>query len=131
MKNFLSLISGTSDSREEILNVGLKYLLEFGKNWMQPINRRLSKRFPHLTDAELEEFNRICEQVRNSSLNYMSEVLQFISDQQQGTTEKELKSKLTEWIKDQFPWVSRSNIKRIHSQGLYYGWKDGLTQFVK
>ena len=131
MKNFLSLISGSSNSREEILNKGLKYSLEFGKNWMRPINERLSRRFPNLTNAELEEFNRICEQTRNSSLNHMSEILQRITDQQNRVKEKEIKSAITEWMRDQFPWVSSSNIKRIHSTGMYFGWKDGLTEFVK
>lgn len=131
MKNFLSSLSGSSNSREEILNKGLKFALEFGKNWMQPINERLSRRFPDLTHAELEEFNKICEQVRNDSLIHMSERLQNITEQQQEITEKELKSELAKWVNEQFPWVSKSNIKRIYSQGMYYGWKDGLTQFVK
>ncbi len=48
---------------ETILNIALKLTMEFGENWMQPIQNRLSKRFTNLSNQELDNYNDICQKI--------------------------------------------------------------------
>ena len=55
----------------EILNVGLDFSMEFGKNWLQPINQRLKNKFLELSSDELEECNNICKEVNKIANNFI------------------------------------------------------------
>ncbi len=50
---------------EQILNVGLDLALEWGMNWLQPIQERLAARFPPLTPAQLDSYDQLCREVMN------------------------------------------------------------------
>lgn len=48
-----------------LLNEGLAMGMEFGTNWLQPIQKRLAKKHPQLSQAELDEYDRVCREAMN------------------------------------------------------------------
>ncbi|HWV65930.1 hypothetical protein, partial [Chitinophaga sp.] len=52
---------------DNILNLGLKLSMEFGKNWLLPVSERLSKLNPELTQKQLTDCNEICKRVNESA----------------------------------------------------------------
>ena len=104
----LNLFQSRDASKEEILNIGYEMALEFGKNWLQPINDRLAKKFKNLSQEEIEEYTQACEQLRNESNNYIYESLSKLTDEQQDIREKDFKKELTDWMRTHSPWVSES-----------------------
>jgi hypothetical protein len=47
---------------EEILNTGLSLAMEFGADWLKPIQDRLSVKYPTLTQMERVWYNTICRE---------------------------------------------------------------------
>ncbi|MEH0154115.1 hypothetical protein V6R21_08185 [Limibacter armeniacum] len=123
--------SQSSDSREDILNKGYKMSLEFGGNWLKPINERLGKKYPKLSSNELDEFSAICERLRAEAINFINKYLEAKAEGNQQIVEKELQIAFTNWALEYYPWLSKSNIKGTVSQGLYFAWKGGLVKQVK
>ena len=46
----------------QILNYGLDFAMQWGENWMQPIQERLSTKFPDLSSEDLDKYNDICHE---------------------------------------------------------------------
>ena len=103
----------------KILNIGLGMALEFGENWLQPIQDRLRIKLPKLTKSELDKYDNICRDTMEAGQDSIYKIC-----------EKGDKPTFKEW-KEQFlisfPWVDERNLKSIFNQGLYYAWKDGLA----
>ena len=57
----INLFRKKSYKEENILNEGVSLAMEFGKNWLQPIQKRLSKKYPKLSTTELDEYNTKCQ----------------------------------------------------------------------
>lgn len=55
----------------KFLNVGLDFSMEFGENWLKPINQRLQRKFPDLNSDELEECNNICKEVNRIAHHFV------------------------------------------------------------
>lgn len=104
----------------EILNVALGFAMEFGKNWLQPVHDRLGTRFPVLTPGELDEYDRCCREV----MTFANAQVPFFWSQSEGR-EQEAFGKLEQVLLGRYPWLSRSNLKQLFSQGCYYAHKDG------
>lgn len=126
----LNIFKSRDASKEEVLNKGYEMALEFGKNWLQPINDRLVKKFSNLSQKEIKEYSQACEQLRNESNNYIYERLSKLTDEQKEIREKDFTKELTDWMRTHSPWVSDSNIKRTFNQGMYYAWKEGISNCV-
>ena len=116
--------------RDQILNVGYGMSLEFGKNWLQPINSRLKKKFKNLDDSKVEEYSTICTDARNQSNNFIYNRLRELTDNNEQTTEATLNDELTKWINSKYHWMTSDNISKTLKQGLYYAWKDGLSDCI-
>ena len=65
-------------TEEEILNIGLDFSMEFGKHWLEPIQKRLSKKISYLTQEELDNYNVICEKTRDDGLFILIRILEEI-----------------------------------------------------
>ena len=102
---------------EEILNDGLDLAMAFGKHWLQPIQTRLSKIYPALSEEELNEYNA-----------KVQEAMKFGHSTVYSLAEKDGKDTKPEEFNDiyiqKYPWVNSKNIKHLFSQGMYYAWKD-------
>jgi hypothetical protein len=105
---------------ERILNVGLDLAMEFGKNWLQPIQTRLAKKFPTLSPAQLDEYERACREAMK--FGHAQVPIQW---RRAGGQEKSARRLFDEVVLAAHPWITRTNLSHLFSQGCYYAWKDG------
>ena len=117
-------------SEDKILNLGLNYAMEFGTNWLQPIQARLSKKLPYLTNQELDRFDELSRGAMNIGHNFVYERLARLSNDNQTIASNQLTREFESFMKEKFPWVSNSNLKRLLGQSIYYAWKDGLDKTI-
>jgi len=114
-------------NEERILNRGLEFALEFGPNWLQPIQSRLSEKFPDLKTEELNNYDSICRTAMKDGHEFIYKKLETAADEKKKIKEKEVSDELQLFLRKKYPWVDSANLKRIVSQGFYYAWKDGLA----
>ena len=114
----------------EILNSGLKFALEFGETWLKPINKRLSKKYPWLTLAELNYYNDVCVSIRESGHKFVYDVLENLEHDGKTIEEELLKSQLSTYVLDKYLWINQENINHLFSQSCYYAWREGLTKYM-
>src|SRR5690349_17238886 len=119
LESLRTAVQPESRRRDRILNVGLRLAMEFGEHWLQPIQPRLSKRYPDLSTDELEEYNRICQGAMRLGHDY---IYKFAEENRTEPSADDFKTA----ISSRYPWVNRANLSRLRSQGHYYAWKDGL-----
>lgn len=93
--------------------------MEFGKNWLLPVNERLSELYPELTQKELTNCNEICKKVNESAHRVVYENpvkngagIQFMDF-----------GSFKDNILGQYSWVSDENLERLYSQSCYYALK--------
>ncbi|MCO4294088.1 hypothetical protein NF867_14590 [Solitalea sp. MAHUQ-68] len=131
MNLFSKLFNNSDTSESVILNDGLKLAMEFGKNWLQPIQDRLKKKYRFLTLQELNDYDTICRQAMHKGHDFVYNTLTELYDVNQTISNNELKEKLKKTLLDQYPWINTSNLEALFSQSCYYAWKDGLTKCIK
>jgi tRNA isopentenyl-2-thiomethyl-A-37 hydroxylase MiaE len=49
-----------TDLDNKILNQGMELAMEFGKNWLMPIQDRLGKKHKRLNREELDHYEKVC-----------------------------------------------------------------------
>lgn len=118
-------------TQEEILNLSVVLALEWGQNWNQPIQARLTKKLPSLTTTELDDFNRMSKEVLSTGYEILRTTLEKLTDKGELIKEKDLKTDFEKELTALYPWISQDNTKSIYNQGRYYSWKDGLGECVK
>ena len=101
-------------SENDILNVAMNLTLEWGKNWLSPVDDRLKGFFPNIGDDKAKRIDTYIKETRNDIFNIIEQYyLKELSD-----TQMKLK------IKDKYPFMNNDNYTRLLSQGMYYAWKD-------
>jgi hypothetical protein len=126
-----NLFTKVRPSREEILNDGFAMTMEFGKNWLQPINDRLKDKFGFLAEQEIELYSGICRDARNDSSDFVLNTLGKVFDSGETIKDSDFRIEFENHILQKFDWVNKSNLNRAYSQGMYYSWREGLTSVVK
>ena len=107
------------DGETGLQNYALELAQEWGENWLQPIQGRLSKAYPHLTQQELDHYNSIAQAAMKAGHD-----LVYSMAENSGKDVNE-----PGWRQDylkQYPWVDKKNLKHLFSTGMYYAWKDGV-----
>ena len=107
------------DFNKEIANDGLNLSMEFGENWLKPINERLSKKYSELLPVELEKYNKLCKDVNtyandfilNNPVKHNDELI-FLPFE-----------KFKKVIHKKYAWINEDNLKQLYSQSCYYAWK--------
>lgn len=94
----------------KVFNTAVALSLEWGENWLQPINERLLKIYPFLTRDETEELNEKCKQLQHYALELCAKELEG----------KLTKDKIEIEIKIQYPNLNQKNIRQVIRQGMYY-----------
>jgi hypothetical protein len=105
---------------ERTLNVGLDMAMEFGPNWLKPIQERLGKKFPELNPLELDEYDRICREAMNFGHAQVVPCERESKGDRHAAFERFQTNVLA-----RYAWVSRKNLDHLFSQGWYYAMKDG------
>jgi hypothetical protein len=114
-------------TEEKILNQGLEFALEFGANWLQPIQSRLSSKFPELQTDELNKYDSICRKAMKDGHDFIYKKLETAGREKIRMKEEDMTGELKLFLHKKYPWIDSENLKRILSQGYYYAWKDGLA----
>jgi hypothetical protein len=118
-------------TEEEILNSGLYFAMEFGENWLQPIQERLLKKYDFLKTSELDHYDKIVHSAMNEGHKFVYDNLTDLCDKKQQVKSDLLQKNLSDFILDKYQWVSDGNIRRLYSQACYYAYKDGLTSAIE
>ena len=118
-------------AEDDILNRGLKYSMEFGENFLQPIHNRLENKYSHLNKSQLEFYSKTCQQVRYDGNQFVYYTLERLNVQRQNISEKKLRDDFHDFIKNKYSWTTPQNINSLFSQSCYFAWKDGLDCVIK
>lgn len=136
MLNFIKFLhkkpmSKQSPPEPEILNSGLSFAMEFGENWLQPIQKRLLSKYDFLTSRQLDEYNATCTATMKNGHQFIYKSLADLFDSEGTIKESQLKENFKNFMLNEYPWIDKGNISRLFSQGCYYAYKDGLTDCLK
>jgi len=104
---------------EYLLNVGLNLSMEFGENWLEPINERLSEIYPELTTLELNYCNELCSKINKTAHGFIK------------NNPKQIGQEFTfiefivfeKFMTDRYEWINHSNLNALYSQSCYYSMK--------
>lgn len=101
---------------DTVKNTGLHLAMEWGPDFLKPIQGRLALRYPELSAAELDEANRICQEAMrfgHSEVEKLAVAHQFNVN----------KAEFALVMQQAWPWVDASNISGLFNQGMYYAMK--------
>lgn len=104
--------------QDEILNVGLGLAMEFGENWLQPIQGRLRRLYPALETHEADAYDAACRAAMNAGHRIVSDVLREL-----GGFHERAYDLYWARLSASHAWVSIGNAKHLFSQGCYYAMK--------
>jgi hypothetical protein len=79
----------------------------------------------------LVKINAHVERLRSEASEFIYQRLEELTNDRKKISEKDLKIELNDWMINNHPWVSNENVKRTLTQGIYFAWKDGLTECIK
>jgi 16S rRNA U1498 N3-methylase RsmE len=130
MKIFTKLFYRRQKTVEDILNMGLSMAMEFGANWLQPINKRLGNKLKDLSPAKLDEYNVICQAAMKQGHNYVYDKLNDLAECNRTIPNTALQEQFNTHMKLHFNWISNKNLKHLYSQSCYYAWKNGLDKII-
>jgi hypothetical protein len=102
-----------SPSQDTLLNEGLHLAMEWGEDWLKPIQERLTARHPALSNRELDEINAICQDAMRFGHGVVYDL----------TSKSGMKTKPEDFESEmiaRYPWVNSKNLSRLFSQGMYY-----------
>jgi hypothetical protein len=105
-------------SDDELLNEGLELAMDWGENWLSPINARLRKLHPHLRAEELEACNAACQGAMRLGCEAVHTLLRDGSASPSA-------GRLATIVRARYPWVNEDNLGRLLQQGVYYAAKVG------
>lgn len=105
---------------EKVLNLGLKLAMEWGEDWLKPIQERLRAIDPNLTDTQLDDYNSICQ----DAMKFGHAKMYALAEKAGSGVDRDAFFRV---FKDRYPWASDENMAHCFSQGMYYAWKDGLV----
>jgi hypothetical protein len=104
----------------KILNAGLDLAMEWGPDFMQPIQPRLAKLYPRLSAEELDAYEAAC---RPAMAWGHTTVASFWHAA--GGKERAAQHAYELAARGRYPWISTKNLTRLYAQGRYYAWHDG------
>lgn len=113
-------VERSTDMDPGILNQGMELAMEFGENWLLPIQERLARQHGELSPADLDEYERICRRVLKDGVEQVRVQLRAA-----GREEKEAARRFEEVMSARYPWMTKKALSHLFSQGCYYAWKDG------
>jgi hypothetical protein len=104
-------------SRNDLLNEGLYLAMEWGEDWLKPIQERLAARNSALSKEDLDEINAISQGAMRFGHGAVYDLTLKSGDE---TSYGDFEPAMIA----QYPWVDAKNLSRLFSQGMYYAWKD-------
>lgn len=109
--------NGAPPAREILLNQGLSLAMQWGDDWLKPIQGRLARRFPVLSRDQLDEINFTCQAV----MKFGHAAVYDLAEKFGKDTKRE---EFVRVMSVAYPWINEENLSQLFSQGMYYAWKD-------
>jgi hypothetical protein len=104
--------------REALLNDGLALAMNWGDQWLAPIQERLQAQHPWLAAAELDDLDAACQAAMR--LGHETAYRLAAENAQQVDPDAFIRS-----VRARFAWVDDANAERLLRQSVYYLWKAG------
>ena len=104
-----------------ILNEGLSLAMEWGEQWLCPIQERLATAHPELSREELDRYDELCRAAMHHAHALVAKCWRSADTRD----EQLVFARFAELLGKTYPWISPENVSRAWSQGMYYAWKDG------
>lgn len=101
-------------NKDEIFNHAIELSLEWGENFMKPINERLRAQYPHLSDEEAGHYDALCGGLKNYAFSQI----------EQAYTKQISWPQAKQNVDEKYPGLSDENWQRLCTQGQYYAWRD-------
>lgn len=92
--------------------------MDWGENWLAPIQDRLRQRHPQLNPQQLDELNEACQGAMKFGRATAYELAQAGGAQVAPEA-------FAARVLAQYPWLSADNAERLQRQSLYFVWKAG------
>jgi hypothetical protein len=89
--------------------------MEWGKDWLEPIQARLARSHPSLSRAELDDYDSACREAMKFGHAEVARIWTEV-----GNAENEAFVRFEAVIRERYPWISDNNVGRLFSQGTYY-----------
>lgn len=105
-------------SRNIILNKVFKKSLEFGDNWLLPIDEIVEKTYPKLPAEEKTKLALTVDKSRKKIFDFIYNNYEYNNEE----NDKALEKGARDLIKHFYPWMNEKNIKKSINQGFYYAW---------
>lgn len=105
---------------KDISNYGLELAMEFGPNFLKPIQGRLKTKFPELSMNALDKCNTSSFKTKNIGHDYVYKNWKGISDQE---SHEKVSKAFKIHMKTTFDWISDENLNRLFSQSCYFASK--------
>lgn len=100
----------------QLLNASLHLAMEWGPNWLQPVQSRLQAQFPHLSPAELDNCNTLAQEAMRFGHAKVLDLLgQYKPD--------DMRQPFADLMRSHYPWIDEANCGHLFSQGMYYSMK--------
>ncbi len=110
--------SAASPSDDELLNEGLELAMDWGENWLAPVQSRLSKRHPRLDRDRLDAIDAAAQRAMTSGHEAAYALVRLHG--------KDLDpDEFTRRVRAAHPWIDDANAARLFTQSTYYAWKAG------
>lgn len=102
-------------SRNKILNKVFNKSLEFGENWLLPIDEIVEKMYPELPAEEKAKIALTVDKSRKKIFDFIYNNYKYNNEE----NDKAIKKGARDLIKHFYPWINEKNIKKSINQGFY------------
>lgn len=104
---------------DQILNDGLELNMEFGENWLVDIDKRLSKKYPQLSESDLRKTDTLCRKIAKNANDFVSRNPIIKEGKVTFVDSSDFKT----YMLNQYNWINELNLSRLYSQSCYYAMK--------
>ena len=101
-----------------LLNEGLALAMDWGQDWLAPIQDRLRRQHPYLLAHELDELNATCQQAMQWG---HESAYALVRSRGQDIRPDDFAAA----VLARYPWVNSANVARLFNQSIYYACKTG------
>jgi len=106
-------------SSESILNVGLKMAMDFGKNWLSPIDERIKEKYQDISIEEARALNDLCKRIMDEANEWVCRT----ADKYPG--KKLDREAFATHMLAVDSRINKETLSRLMGQAMYYASKDG------
>ncbi|VUD69399.1 hypothetical protein TDB9533_04766 [Thalassocella blandensis] len=98
--------------------------MEFGENWLKPIDDRIKKEYPMISSQRLAELSEIINDTRDYGLKLVLECIEGSESQDEAFEKLENgRENIFQLIRERVPGISEENVNKVYSQSIYYSRK--------